>query len=184
MEAAVDVLLKKGWRGMSISAICSRARLSRSTFYDHFQFAQEPVWEYALERFFQKHGNLVQGTVRLDPDSLLLGGKPLSWPLFDHVWEHRELYRYILSPEGGVLWPSMLDRIAQISRRLHEPIRNMATQEQDPELIATYLSGAILGVLRWWVNASVPPTPVTMAYWFSAMAAPGLLSLQGISDAS
>ena len=183
MEAAVDVLLEKGWPGVNISAICTRARLSRSTFYDHFQFAEEPVWEYALEKFFQKHANLVLGPVKLDPDSLLLGGKPLSWPLFDHVWENRELYQYILSPEGGVLWPKVLDRVAQISRRLHEPIRTMATQEQDPELIATYLSGAILGVLRWWVNAPVPPTPVSMAYWFSAMAAPGLLSLQGISDA-
>lgn len=178
--ASAEILTHEGWSALTISAICKKAKISRSTFYDHFENIQDPLGEFVLQSFLEEYSDFARGDQSLDPESLLIGGKPLSWMLFDHAWKHRELYRLLMMPQGGCIWPRLLDNIAHYSHQLHAPLRKISNSPQDPERIASYLSGALLGTLRWWLNSSDPPNSIQMAYWFSAMAAPGLLELEGI----
>jgi len=50
------------------------------------------------------------------------------------------------------------------------------------QLITQHLAGALLASARSWILQGKTQSAGEMAYWFSAMAAPGLYQLMGLDD--
>ncbi|AHC16673.1 hypothetical protein L21SP2_3335 [Salinispira pacifica] len=122
----------------------------------------------------------------LDPDSLLLNKRPLSYYFFAHIEENLPLYRPLFTdPRGAVVLEAVRAATESMSYQLHQPLRKRAGSPWDEDragLTAAYLSGALLASARNWVLRGCPENSRVIAYWFSAMAAPGLLELMGISQ--
>ncbi|MDJ0756838.1 MAG: TetR-like C-terminal domain-containing protein [Ardenticatenaceae bacterium] len=155
-----------------------RAEIARKTFYAHYENKQQLLW-VSLAAHFQK---LEATTGDLNPDTLLMNQKPLSYTIFKHVEEYQLFYSSMLidGEDSGFIF-QFLDYLARQSYAKHQPLRDAAPMlSVPPEMIANFLSGALLGTLRWWLTSGLQETPEQMAYRFSQLAAPGVLQSMGL----
>ncbi|TVQ26776.1 MAG: hypothetical protein EA383_04475 [Spirochaetaceae bacterium] len=76
----------------------------------------------------------------------------------------------------------MIKRIADVSQHYHGALRALSAEPIEPELVAGYLAGALVEVSGRWITSKPRRSAAAMAYWFSQMAAPGLLETMGLSS--
>ncbi len=166
---------------MTAAAICSRAEVSRSAFYAHYHNPDDCLAE-VLKQLFQPMAEALQGKA-LDPDTLLLDKKPLSYFFFAHIEEHIKLYSTLFYDQRGAGVLEAVRSVAEtMSFRMHETLRKKSAQwdQNQADMAAAYLSGALVATARNWVKNGCPGGSLVMAYWFSSMAAPGLLESMGL----
>jgi AcrR family transcriptional regulator len=181
-EAALETLERDGWDALTVSSICDRAGVGRSTFYLHFSSPSDPVYEALRTRYAKEFPDIASASSSLNPETLLAGGKPLSYPLYAHVESHRAIYEKILSDDRGAAVVRRIQAdVQEISNSQHASIRRISATPPDPGRTAAYLAGALVASARWWVLTRSDASALEMAYWFSRMAAPGLLEIMGLS---
>ena len=182
-RAAAKVLLETGWPGLTVAQLCGRAQVARSTFYEHYREPWEPVFALLVERFYEQFPEYRREDSILDPSTLLASGRPLSYPIFAHVEANVDLYRRAFEdPRGAPLVRAFESAVADVSRRQHAALRQLSSAEVDEELTASFLAGAAVASARTWVLRDDRQTALSLAYWFSSMAAPGLLGIMGLTD--
>lgn len=180
-EASLELLETEGWDALTAARLCRAAGVARSTFYLHYESTWEPVFTALRRRFYERFPEYGTDPPALDPESLLASGRPLSYPVFAHIEEHVELYRLILgSPDGAQVARRLEDSIAEISRAQHAALRELSSETIDADLTAAYLAGAAVASARMWIFSEPRRPASAMAYWFSRMAAPGLLEIMGL----
>ena len=180
IEAMLDLIRQKPFLAITVDDIVSRAGVARKTLYAHHPNKRELLWISLLKKFEE----LQAAGSPIDPHTLLVDGKPLSYPVFKHVSEYQLFYKSILGEQGDeALSLKIGDYLAQQSFLKHQPLREIAPHMTvPPQLIASTLSGALLGAIRWWLHTDLQDRPEQMAYRFSQLIAPGVLQSMGIDD--
>lgn len=177
-SAMMALVVESPFEAINITDITRRARVARKTFYAHYTDKDALL----LDCIAPLLSMAVQNITQTDAETLLADNKPLSYPAFKHVQEHADFYRAVLNAGGSArLITYLLDFIAQTSYDRHAPIREVAPRITiEPMLIAHFLAGALFNTLRWWLANDCQPSPETMAYTFSQLAAPGALAALGL----
>jgi AcrR family transcriptional regulator len=177
-EALLALIRERPYSALRVEDITERADIARKTFYAHYTHKDELLW-HSLETLFQVSAAALPP---LDPDTLLMDGKPLSYPVFVHVREYAVFYQDVLTETGNITFVLRLwDYIAAQSYARHAPLREAARHiTVPPELTAEMLTGALLGAIRWWLRTNLEATPEQMAYRFSQLLAPGVLGALGL----
>lgn len=182
-EAALGFLSQNGWEGLTVSKICEVADVARSTFYLHFQSPEEVIYTGLRTAYLSEFPEIASPSSSLDPDSLLARGKPLSYPFFAHLAQHSATYRAVFSDDRGAIVARRIQQdVAAASKAEHASLRALSANPLDPDLTAVYIAGALMAAGAHWVVTGTEKSALEMAYWFSSMAAPGLLDLMGLSD--
>ncbi|MCU0500042.1 MAG: TetR/AcrR family transcriptional regulator [Anaerolineae bacterium] len=178
--ALLDLIRVTPYDAITIDQIVVRANIARKTFYAHHANKDELLW-VSLSGLYER---IVQKMNDLNPLTLLLDGKPLSYPLFVHVREYQVFYHWILIDSGRTdVITHIWDYMAEVSYHKHSPLRALSTQiSVPPPLIAQILSGALLGAARWWLREGLTTSPESMAYTFSLLMAPGVLAAMGLDN--
>ncbi len=179
-QALLTLINEQPFDQITVQQVIDRADVARKTFYAHYADLHELLWD-CLEQFFAE---TVAALGRADSDTLLLDGKPLSYSIFRHVADHVAFYRLILSAHGSAaVVARLIEFMAQQSYELHAPFRAVAPRiTVPPHLIAHHLAGAVVGSIVWWLKQPDPPSPETMAYTFSQLAAPGVMNALGFDE--
>jgi AcrR family transcriptional regulator len=172
-ESALRLLEQTGWDGLTVSRICDEADVARSTFYLHFRSPEEVIYEGLRTAYVAEFPEI---------DSLLVRGKPLSYPFFAHLATHKSIYRTIFSDDRGAIVVMRIQQdAAAASKAQHAGLREMSDHHPDPDLTASYIAGALTASGAHWILTNTEKSALEMAYWFSSMVAPGLLDLMGLS---
>lgn len=176
--ALLELLEEKPLAEITVSDIAERADIARKTFYAHYYDVQELLWDSQIRVIEELRDTMGA----LNPNSLLADGKPLSYPAFAHVGAHRSFYRTMLSELGTADFiMRLMHYLADASYRHHAPLRDVAPNiSLPPRFINYFLAGAIISSIVWWLEQDDPPTAQEMAYRFSQLAAPGVLSVMGL----
>jgi len=176
--ALLGLLEEKPLAEITIRELAARADIARKTFYAHYYDVQELLWDSSVQIFEE----LRTRTGDLNPSSLLADGKPLTYPIFAHVESHWSFYRTMLNEDGTATFVMrLMHYIADASYQHHAPLRDVATKiSVPPRYINYFLAGAIISSVVWWLQEENPPTALEMAYRFSQLAAPGVLSVMGL----
>jgi AcrR family transcriptional regulator len=181
-ESSLEILRNEGWDGMTVSRLCEAAGIGRSTFYLHFRTPSEAVSWALRSRYLEEFPEIITDASALEPETLLARGKPLSYPIFAHIARYRDIYERIFTDDRG---SGVLRRLQgdaeEISRAQHESLRRISPTPPEAGLTAAYIGGALIFSARWWITSGSESSPLEMAYWFSRMAAPGLLEIMGLS---
>ncbi|MCU0463141.1 MAG: TetR/AcrR family transcriptional regulator [Anaerolineae bacterium] len=177
-SALMALVAESPFEAISITDITRRARVARKTFYAHYNDKDALLLDCVLPML----SAAAQTVTQMNADTLLAGNKPLSYSAFKHVQQNADFYRAVLNAGGSVrLITHLLDFMAQTSYEWHAPIREVAPKMTvEPMLIAHFLAGALFNTLRWWLANDCQPSPETMAYTFSQLAAPGTLDAVGL----
>jgi AcrR family transcriptional regulator len=162
LESLLDLIVEKGYERTTVEDVLRRADVGRTAFYAHFENKQDLL----LHRFADIPW-LRRGEGRCD--EYAAGLFNVSF-LFEHVAQQRELVvalRGTSAFEEAVV--SLRDNLLESFTRLLQDRSTDGDVERNVQLTAQVLTGALMQLLMWWLDAEMPETPATMASWFAQL---------------
>lgn len=161
-EALVAELATRPFEEITVTNICERAMVHRTTFYKHY----EDKYALLAKGMRQMYDTLVAEAEHLPPSAFSIDRPPPYFiRLFEHVAENQTFYRLMLTGEGvGRFQRLVKDYIAEVAQT-----RMSATMMTDSHhafplgMRVQYLAGGVLSLLVWWLEHDMPLTPHQMA---------------------
>ena len=165
-DALLELMMEKGYRAVSIKDIIDRANVGRSTFYVHYSDKDE-LFESQLNRMVEMLiEHTPQAVMERNPFFPSLG-------LFQHVQQQWKLYRLLSWEAGNSLHIDHLQK--SISGRIEQRLSTgTQTFELPIPVIANFLAGSLLSLLKWWLDNKMIYPPEQMDEMFRKLALPGV----------
>ena len=166
--AMLELLFEKHYDAITVQDILDRAEIGRSTFYTHF-FDKEDVLTSIAEQMLDMFSK--QLAQRQEKEAII----PVL-ELFEHVQQHEQYFRAMLRGHTAeVFWEAAQ---AALSKTVEQALSRVYAENASPalsrEVIAQYLSGSILALLKWWLKAEKPYSPEHMEQIIQQLALPGV----------
>jgi len=151
IQAALYLVLEKGYDALTIQDITDQADLGRGTFYIHFKDKIDVIWA-VFEDLFQElekeaHRKFDRQMPQVEYYGLL--------NLFQHAENHRDLYRVLFGGQGSALLAGRAQDF--MAKTFLYDIRN-APLAPGPgfnipaEIEAQILTGIISRLFYWWLS--------------------------------
>lgn len=171
LDAAVEVLLQRGWAGTSTSAIADRAGVSRGAQLHHYPTRADLVVSAAEHLFARRAEELVNAAEALPGDARLDALLDLLWeqfasPLFDVVVE-----LWVAARTDADLRAELLPRERAIGRQMRELGARVLPDDVDPDRAAEVLDltlHLLRGLAMQRLLAPARGAEHTLAAWRSA----------------
>ncbi|HEX6306290.1 MAG TPA: TetR/AcrR family transcriptional regulator [Anaerolineales bacterium] len=174
-EALMALIVEVGYDAITVQDIIDRANLGRSTFYAHYQ-GKDDLLLSGMEEVVH---SLIWGeedSPEAD-DGKREGRRILSTlPIFRHAQERYDLHKAIMGGRGiDLIIKTIQDHL---SSHIQEQIERLVPQGQTPTvppvLMANYLAGSLMTLLKWWLDNDMPYPPERMDEMFQQLAMPGV----------
>lgn len=152
-DAFLNLLMEKKYNDITIQEITDTANVGRATFYLHYGSKEECLMQM-LTLGFDSLVNEIEGTLN-DADRDFIS---IVEQIFIHNANHRKLYLALWSDAQSVNILTDVQNYIRTKMLLNVP----APEGFNPvihQAIATYLTGALLTMLMWWLQEeqSLPP---------------------------
>jgi len=175
-EALIALMVEGRYDRITVQEIIDRADVGRSTFYAHYRDKEDVLIS---------EGERVLALLHLDTDDT--GDQQLipSLGLFQHVQEHHHLYHALVRGHGVDLLYETGHRYlsASVAQRLATLATNGYAPTAPLPLLADYVAGAFLSLLRWWLEHQQPYSPEQMHMIFQQLVLPGVQAIVRNPDA-
>jgi AcrR family transcriptional regulator len=174
--AMLELLSEKRYDDITVQDILDKAGIGRTTFYTHY-FDKEDVHASMMEQML---GEMSQ---QLPARHTEQGIVP-SLELFQHIQQdHKHFQAMAGGPTAERLWETMQ---AAMSKTIEQGLRSARKSGSHPSIplkvMAPYLAGAFLSLLKWWLKSGMAYTPEEMDGIFRQLALPGILAVLEPSD--
>ncbi len=173
-SAMMELLSEKGYEAITVQDILDRAGIGRSTFYSHY-FDKEDVHASMMEQML---AGMTQQLSKRNAGREIIP----SLELFQHIYQDRPHFQAVAGsgPAGERLWETMQTALSKIM----EQTLASADAGKNPAsiplpVISSYLAGAFLNLLKWWVKSGMPYSPEEMDRIFRQLALPGVWAALG-----
>ncbi len=166
-EALMAELSERPFEEITVSDICDRAMVHRTTFYKHYPDKYALLEQGARQMFDE----LIVRDMHLPPSQYTLDAPPPYFiRLFEHAAEHQQFYRLMLCGEGVGRFQNLVkDYIAEVAMTQAHGLHAGGIQPGLPlEMHARFVSGGALSLLAWWLDHDMPLTPFQMAQFLMA----------------
>jgi AcrR family transcriptional regulator len=180
-DALVDLISEKGFESITIQEILDRANVGRSTFYTHFQDKNE-----LLHSCFDEFGKLFEqdnrGIFEDDNNPGDSNNADFVLNLFRFVGRNHRLFKALLGKQGIALFNSPV--YDYLSAYMHDALTvKLSDKRTSPpiKIMANYLTSALIGIVRWWVEKDMPYTAEEMDKLFKQLSVTGLKDVLGRS---
>jgi AcrR family transcriptional regulator len=162
-------MIDKGYEAISVQDIIDRADVGRSTFYTHYT-DKDDLLQDGLADF-----RSIVGQSQTTPH----GGRRIlsfSLDLFRHVHEHQQLARALFArhTRAPVLHQVEMVLADVIRADLPEPERQDASGTVPREALVSYVVGAYLSLLEWWLTTDPSKPPEEIDRTFRTLVTPGI----------
>ncbi len=152
IQAAVDLVLEKGYEAVTVQDITDRADIGRGTFYIHFKDKEEVVWTAIQGLCLELEEAVHQQYKDNIPDQWEYVG--LLY-IFSQVDKNRDLFRVCFSAQGS----AALTRRAQdllvnifLYDLQNQPLLRDANSNVPVEIVAQMMTGLITRMIVWWLE--------------------------------
>jgi AcrR family transcriptional regulator len=167
-KALLEAASEKGFAHVTVGDIAERAMVNRATFYRHYEDKYD-----LLRQYMQELSGMIasEGEASPSEDGLELSAD--SPPaglvhLFKHMQANADFYRVMLGDQGDPAFcaQSFRDYIERGFRRMLSSQAPQANPSRPPvDLTVSYLLGAGVGAIVWWLEQEQPCSPEQMAAW-------------------
>lgn len=167
-SAMLELLSEKRYDEITVQDILDRSGIGRSTFYSHY-FDKEDVHASMMEQMLE--GMTRQLSARESGQDIVP-----SLELFQHIYQDRPHFEAVAGsgPAGERLWEAMQTALSKVIQQALTVSKDKGQSSSIPlPLMSSYLAGAFLNLLKWWVKAGMPYPPEEMDAIFQQLAMPG-----------
>jgi AcrR family transcriptional regulator len=163
-EALMAELSERTFEEMTVTDICERAMVHRTTFYKHYED------KYALleQGIRQMYDDLLAEEEHKPPSAYSVEHPPPYFiRLFEHAAQHQHFYRLMVCGEG-------IGRFQKLVKGYIADVVTAKVCELPPanqhfavplDMHAHFVSGATLSLLAWWLEHDMPFSPHQMAQY-------------------
>jgi AcrR family transcriptional regulator len=166
-EALMAELSERAFEEITVTDVCERAMVHRTTFYRHY----EDKFALLEQGMRQMYDELV-AEARHDPPSAFSEDNPPPYfvRLFEHVAEHERFYRLMLCGEGVARFQQMVKNyVAKVVQTRAAGVIPPSESRGIPlEMHVQFFAGAVLSLLTWWLENDMPLSPRQMAQYLLA----------------
>ncbi|MBZ0279264.1 MAG: TetR/AcrR family transcriptional regulator [Anaerolineae bacterium] len=164
-QAAITLILEKGFDEVSVQDITDSADLGRGTFYVHFNDKEDIVWTAVREGFDVLDQDIRQNYYGHEQSPRL---EYLVWLLkFEYAAEHRDLFMVMFGGKGAS-W--MTERIVEyLVAAMVEHMKDGSCfphVKTQPEIYAQVVMGGLVRLIQWWLKTPNDYSPKQMADQF------------------
>jgi AcrR family transcriptional regulator len=174
--ALAELMLERPYDEILVQDILDQAGVGRTTFYAHY-FDKADVLSAMIERMLETFTEQIahaEAQQRLVP----------SLELLEHIYErhqHQQLQAIMRGHAGEQLWEALQTALCRaIEPALATLNGKSGSASIPPSLVAQYLAGAYLTLLKWWLAADMPYPPEQMESIFEQLALPGVWGMLNI----
>ena len=167
LSDALTALIMEGkpYHKITVQDILDKANIGRATFYAHFQDKDDLLLGGIPTPFFQF----------IEPSTHIDGHPPDLSHLFQHIEEQSPLLKTLLGTNGA-------DFLIEAVRRelYHSFIRwaqAQSSQTIQPEVTAHFLTGGLLSLITWWLDAGLPVPSDQLNQMFQQLVSPHTIPL-------
>ncbi len=146
--ALISLLEQKPFNNIFVKDICEAASVPRATFYNHFED------KYDLLSFC-----LSQLEKRLEPKGKFVNSDDYYNALLnnaaDFCIERQPFLKKISQLNNNNIFVTELQThmAAQILAHIKSKTKNLHLLRVPPEIFAEYYAGALVGIIKWWINS-------------------------------
>jgi AcrR family transcriptional regulator len=163
-EALMAELSERPIEEITVTDICERAMVHRTTFYKHYED------KYALleQGVRQMYDDLLAAEEHLPPSAYSVEHPPPYFiRLFEHAAHHQHFYKLMVCGEGiGHFQKLVKEYIADVvSAKVRELPPDNQHPPVPPAMHAHFIAGAALSLLAWWLENDMPFSPHQMAQY-------------------
>jgi AcrR family transcriptional regulator len=175
LEALVSLMQEKRYEAITVQDIIDRADVGRSTFYAHYQDKEDlmaGVLVHMMDVLSRMEGQQSEiGSPRLLP----------ARELFEHVQENQQLFKGVVLGRGLELFFEKGQELwsQKITTELNACLPTGQLPTVPIPLMAHFVSGTMVMMLRWWLDNKMPYSPKEMDDMLQRLVMPGILSNLG-----
>lgn len=180
-EALIALILEKGYEAITVQDITDRADLNRGTLYLHYHDKQDLLLSSSNDVFNEV---LAQFT----PISAQNLGMDIAEHhltiVFQNAAANANFYRVMLGEHGVPAFITRLRHLlSQVSLERVQALKKIVPVKPFPsDLVASFSSGAVIGVLEWWLENDMPFAPEVVAQYTLQLSVSGLYPTLGIDN--
>lgn len=162
-EALMAELSERAFEEITVTDICERAMVHRTTFYKHYA-DKYALLEQGMRQMYEAllaEGHMPPGVFSMDDPP------PYFIRLFEHVAQHQQFYKLMLCGEGiGRFQKLVKEYVAEVaSAKMHEWTPTNQHFAFPPAMQVQFFAGAVLSLLAWWLEHDMPLSPHHMAQY-------------------
>jgi AcrR family transcriptional regulator len=144
-DALLTLLPERGWDELNVQDLCELANVGRSTFYLHYQ-GKEDLLSESLNDLRLALGAQTGDAEKNRPLMAFLPG------LLTHMVENRRVFKAVIGRRSGhVVERRFRDMVIQL---VEDDLLPMPMEGLRRRMVARALSGALVDLMSWWVDAS------------------------------
>jgi AcrR family transcriptional regulator len=163
-EALMAELSERAFEEITVTDICERAMVHRTTFYKHY----EDKYDLLEQGMRQMYNTLVMEKEHLPPSAYSVEHPPPYFiRLFEHAAQHQQFYKLMLCGEGiGRFQKLVKEYIAEVVSAQHPKFADCLRPIPVPlAMHAHFVAGAALSLMAWWLENDMPLSPHQMAQY-------------------
>ncbi len=180
-EALIALILQKGYETITVQDITDRADLNRGTLYLHYRDKQDLL----LSSSNDVYNELLAQFAPISEHNLDMAIPERHLTIvFRHVVANADYYRVMLGEHGVPAFITRLRHlIYQVSLERFQALRKLIPAKPFPsEFVAGFSSGAVIGVLEWWLENNMPMSPEELARYTLQLIVSGLYTTLGLDN--
>ena len=161
-DAMHELILEQGYDEFNIQDVTDKANLGRATFYLHYREKDDLLTDLINQRFEDFIGSTSQIVSSKDG---VLEEKAIE-KLFNLAEENYDFYRIMEIGKGGTIASNQMQLIIRDKVRERLDQFRQVTQKEfnyPQDFLETYLSGALLALIYWWLREEMPYSALEMA---------------------
>ena len=160
-QALITLMNKKTFKNITISEIVELADLNRGTFYKHYQ-DKEDLLNDLIHDVLSDLTESYRAPYQNQPVFYLDHLTASAIKFFDHVAKYSNFYTIVINDDA---LPGFLNKIGELLKEIaiSDHMKDVNIQDIDRNLIASYQSYALLGLIVEWVKGGFIYTPSYMA---------------------
>jgi AcrR family transcriptional regulator len=150
--ALYDLIVEKGYDGVTVQDIIDRANVGRSTFYAHYTDKKQLLFSHfgELEAELSEQQRLVRARTD-DPIERVFG---FSVAMFRHANQYRRVWGAMVGRQSGAAVLRELERILEkiVGREINALVARGSAPAVPASVITRFVVDSLLSMHTWWMD--------------------------------
>jgi AcrR family transcriptional regulator len=160
-DALMSLLAERDFETITVTDICERALVHRTTFYKHYEDKYGLLFsgiQDELNLLFEVHDSAVNKPLEMDEVS---DSMARLVTVFEHILKHERFYRLMFSGDGFSKFSTLFRK--SLADRFTRSLQQAGNQGSMPITLHAQLhASAMVTTISWWFENDCPYTPLEM----------------------